>query len=126
MWHQYKVPCSARSPAQLTKPNARSATVPVDELALADLKVSLSAASFATERIGFVSQKNGTSRSYRFCFGALRRRTPGPPPFSSMNSTLANISCGFGAQRLVSGFFFSLVASSTILLIASAREGTSV
>jgi hypothetical protein len=51
--------------------------------ALADLKVSLSAASFATERIGFVSQKNGTSRSYRFCFGGLRRRTPGPPPHSS-------------------------------------------
>jgi hypothetical protein len=24
-----------------------------------------------------------------FCFGGLRSRTPGPPPFSSMNSTPA-------------------------------------
>jgi hypothetical protein len=32
-------------------------------------------------------------------------------------------SCGFGVQRSVSGFFFALIASSTILLIASARDG---
>jgi hypothetical protein len=29
---KYKVPCSARSPARLTKPNARSATILVNEL----------------------------------------------------------------------------------------------
>jgi hypothetical protein len=27
--------------------------------------------------------------SHRLCFDGLRRRTPGPPPFSSMNSTPA-------------------------------------
>ena len=33
--------------------------------------------------------KNGGAGSHRFCFGGFRRRTPGPPPFSSMNSTPA-------------------------------------
>ena len=35
-------------------------------------------------------------------------------------------SCEFGAQRSVSGFLFALIANSTILLIASARDGTSI
>ena len=48
---------------------------------------ALSAASFAAESIGFVLQKNAAG-SHRFCFGGFRRRTPGPPPFSSMNSTV--------------------------------------
>jgi hypothetical protein len=30
------------------------------------------------------------TKSHLFCFGGFRRRTPGPPPFSSMNSRLAN------------------------------------
>jgi len=44
-------------------------------------------AFFAAEKIGFVSQKDVAAGSYRFCFGDFLRRTPGPPPFSSMNST---------------------------------------
>jgi len=40
------------------------------------------------EKIGFVSQ-TGAASSHRFCFGGFRRRTPGPPPFSSMNPTAA-------------------------------------
>jgi len=36
-------------------------------------------------KIGFVSQ-NVAAGPHRFCLGDLRRRTPGPPPFSSMNS----------------------------------------
>jgi hypothetical protein len=40
-------------------------------------------------KIGFVSQKSIGAGSHRFCFGGFRRRTPGPPPFSSMNSTPA-------------------------------------
>jgi hypothetical protein len=31
-------------------------------------------------------RKNVAAGSYRFCFAGFRRRTPGPPPFSSMNS----------------------------------------
>jgi hypothetical protein len=37
------------------------------------------------EIIGFVSQK-GAADSHRFCFGGFRRRTPGMPPFLSMNT----------------------------------------
>ena len=49
-------------------------------------------------RIGFVSQKNGAASPHRLCFGGLRSRTPGPPPFSSMNwippfSNAARIFC---------------------------------
>jgi hypothetical protein len=45
-----------------------------------------------------------------------------------MNSKLVafNCSCAFGVQRSISGFFFALIASSTILRIASARDGTSI
>jgi hypothetical protein len=35
-----------------------------------------------------------TACSYLFCLGDLRRRTPGPPPFSSMNSTPASFAAG--------------------------------
>jgi hypothetical protein len=76
---------SARNWVRFAKAFAHKTSVRMNAT-LVDLKVSVSAASFPTGRIGFVSQKNGTSRSYRFCFGGLRRRTPGPPPFSSMNS----------------------------------------
>jgi hypothetical protein len=44
-------------------------------------------AFFAAEKIGFVWQKDMAAGSYRFCFGAFLRRTPGSPPFSSMNWT---------------------------------------
>jgi hypothetical protein len=47
-------------------------------------------------KIGFVSQ-NFAAGSHRFCFGGFRRRTPGPPPFSSMNSTPAHYHL-FGAS----------------------------
>jgi hypothetical protein len=44
-----------------------------------------------------------------------------------MNSTPATISSPeVGAQRSLSDFFSALTASSTILLIASARDGTSI
>jgi hypothetical protein len=44
--------------------------------------------SFAHARkIDFVSQKSLGAVSQRFGFAGLRRRTPGPPPFPSMNST---------------------------------------
>jgi len=41
-----------------------------------------------SREIGSVSRKRPVG-SHRFCFGGFRRRTPGPPPFSSMNSTPA-------------------------------------
>ena len=37
-------------------------------------------------------RKNVATCSQRFGFGGFRRRTPGPPPFSSMNSTPGNSS----------------------------------
>ena len=46
---------------------------------------SLDSAFFGVQKIGFVSQKLAVSHG--FCFGGFRRRTPGPPPFSLMNST---------------------------------------
>jgi hypothetical protein len=55
----------------------------------AEFEVAFSAVSIAAETIGFVSQKAAAS-SHRFCFGSFRIRTPGPPPFSSMNSTPAD------------------------------------
>jgi hypothetical protein len=42
---------------------------------------------FGVQKIGLVSQKLAVS--YPLCFGGFRRRTPGPPPFSSMHSTPA-------------------------------------
>ena len=37
----------------------------------------------------FVSKTSQSVCSYRLCFDGFRRRKPGPPPFSSMNSTPA-------------------------------------
>jgi len=43
-----------------------------------------------------------------------------------MNSTPAASAYAHHAQHLLSDFFSTLTASSTILLIASARDGTSI
>jgi hypothetical protein len=38
----------------------------------------------------WVRVKNVATGSYRVCFGGFRRRTPGPPPFSSLTPTALN------------------------------------
>ena len=45
------------------------------------------AASLTAENLG--SFRKDVAGSHRFCFAGFRRRTPGPPPFASMNSTPA-------------------------------------
>ena len=42
---------------------------------------------WSSREIGFVFAKKSPARSQRCGFARFRRRTPGPPPFSSMNST---------------------------------------
>jgi hypothetical protein len=50
-------------------------------------------------KIGFVFAKNIAAGSHRFGFGDFRSRTPGPPPFSSMNSMPAAASSLPDAHR---------------------------
>jgi hypothetical protein len=69
-------------------------TVLVDELDAGGLQDS--AASLTAGKLGSF-RKNIAGGSHRFCFGGFRRRTPGPPPFSSMNSTRR------GTKRSLSG-----------------------
>ena len=40
--------------------------------------------------------KRSAASSHRFCFGGFRRRRPGPPPFSSMNSSQSDVCDGLG------------------------------
>ena len=71
--------------------NAGSATVVVDELDLRpQLPGWLQAPASCRQRnwVRF-AKKVAAGRSYRLCFDGFRRRKPGPPPFSSMNSTPA-------------------------------------
>jgi hypothetical protein len=75
-----------RSRLFLSKAARQPPFVFVDKLLLEISKVALSAASMAAKKwVRFA--KNSAAGSHRFCFGGFRRRTPGPPPFSSMNST---------------------------------------
>jgi hypothetical protein len=62
--------------------------------------------------------KNDATNSYRFWFGGFRRRTPGPPPFSSMNSMLADFKVG----RFVDSGKIGFVSQKTSppVIIASA------
>ena len=46
--------------------------------------------------------------SHRFCFGGLRRRTPGPPPFSSMNSGSTALRCQLCPPPAESPLFSSM------------------
>jgi hypothetical protein len=55
----------------------------VGELHAADFKAAPLSAAHQENWFRFV--KNGRAGSRRFCFGGLRRRTPGLSPFSSMN-----------------------------------------
>jgi hypothetical protein len=45
-----------------------------------------------TTKLGSFREK--AAGPYRFCFGSFRSRTPGPPPFSSMNSMPADPKVG--------------------------------
>jgi hypothetical protein len=70
--------------------------------------------SALSETIGSFRKKVAAS-SHRFCFGSFRSRTPGPPPFSSMNSTPADSkfiqSCMFFFLTL--GVYFPVTACAS-------------
>src|SRR5258708_6856378 len=66
--------------------------------------------------IGFVSQ-NLAAGSHRLCFVGFRSRTPGPPPFSSMNSTPADSKAALSAASFaaVTGISPSIVSTRRIV-----------
>jgi predicted phage-related endonuclease len=87
---------------------------------LANLKVFVSAVCHRGDWVRFA--KKGASRSYRFCFGGLRRRTPGPPPFSSMNSTPADSRARRIAWSLAAVSTVGPSANSALRMVATPTE----
>ena len=82
----------------------------------AEFDVAFSAVSLTAETIGFVLQKRSPlASSHRLGFAGFRRRTPGPPPFSSINSTPADSK----ARRIARSF---AAVSEVSSIVNSARR----
>jgi hypothetical protein len=60
--------------------------------------------------------------SHRFCFGGFRRRTPGPPPFSSMNSMPAASKVRRIARSLAAVRAVGPSANSALRIVATPTE----